>query len=386
MSRVELHNLARFLEWSKESHSFEQVVLIGLDLTGQSEVFRDRSVAGLVLLGCQGDSELLADLIRRGALHFPPLPGLPYRAYRPGLYSVDELFDPPSLLERCRAEDPEAYAKTLDGRIYSHFCQSGRSRPDDILESLAQRLHDHSITEAIEALIQGREVVGIMGGHSLERTDGAYHRLAFLARSLTQEGFFMVSGGGPGAMEACHLGVHFVDRSGKDLEVALAILAEAPDFHDINNWLRTGLEVKERFPVPDEDRARSLGVPTWYFGHEPPNVFASHVGKYFSNSVREDGLVTIARHGLVFAKGSAGTIQEIFQDQTQNYYLTEGDPSPMILLGEDYWKWRRPIYPLLCSLAAGRPHDNHLHITDKNEDVVAILNEYRRTGRKVPAN
>jgi predicted Rossmann-fold nucleotide-binding protein len=165
------------------------------------------------------------------------------------------------------------------------------------------------------------------------------------------------------------------------LEVALTMLQQAPDFHHMNAWLLTGLEVKERFPVSDPERAQSLGVPTWYFGHEPPNVFASHVGKYFSNSVREDGLVTIARHGLVFAKGSAGTIQEIFQDQTQNYYLTEGDPSPMILLGEDFWKWRRPIYPLLCSMAAGRPHDDHLHITDHNEEVVAILRRYRETMR-----
>lgn len=386
MSRVELHHLARFLEWSKEGQSFEHAVLIGLDLTGQSEVFKDRSVAGLVLLGCKADSELLADLMRRGTLIFPPLPGLPYQPYRGGLYTVDELFDPPSLLECCRAGDAEAYNKTLDGRIYKHFCDNGRSRPHDVIEALAQRLHDHSITEAIEALIADRAVVGIMGGHSLDRSDAAYHRVAFLSRTLAQEGFFLTSGGGPGAMEACHLGVHFVDRSEKELEVALTMLAEVPDFHAINDWLRTGLEVKDRFPIEDDERTWSLAVPTWYFGHEPPNVFASHVGKYFSNSVREDGLVTIARHGLVFAKGEAGTIQEIFQDQTQNYYLTEGDPSPMILLGEDFWKWRRPIYPLLCSMAAGRPHDSHLHITDKNEEIVAILKQYRETGRKVPAN
>ena len=38
----------------------------------------------------------------------------------------------------------------------------------------------------------------------------------------------------------------------------------------------------------------SLGIPTWYYGNEPPNLFASHAGKYFFNSVREDGLVSIA--------------------------------------------------------------------------------------------
>ena len=330
-------------------------------------------------MGCQAEPDLLADLTRRGALIFPTLPGLPYKAFRTELYTVDELFEPAVLMDKCRRGVETAYAETLDGQIYQYFCAHGRSRPSEIFDSLAQRLHDHSITDSIESLIEGKSVVGIMGGHSLQRTDPAYHRIALLARSLSQEGFFLVSGGGPGAMEACHLGVHFIDHSPRDLEVAISILSTAPDYHSMNAWLLTGLEVKAQFPALDPHRSQSLGVPTWHFGHEPPNVFASHVGKYFSNSVREDGLVTIARHGLVFAKGSAGTIQEIFQDQTQNYYLTEGGPSPMILLGEDYWKWRRPIYPLLCSMAAGRPYDNHLFITDSNDEILRILSRYRDT-------
>lgn len=386
MTRVKLHQLESFLEWSQKGHSFDQVVLIGLNLTDQGHLFEERDVRGLVLLGCHAPADLLAGLVDRGALFFPPMPGLPYQPFRGKLYTVDELFDPPRLMERCRQNCDSAYSQTLDGQIYEHFCRNGRSRPQEMTESLAQRLHDHSITDGIESLIAGRSVVGIMGGHSLQRTDDAYRRIALLSRALTREGFFLVSGGGPGAMEACHLGVYFVDRSDEDLDAALRMLEPAPDFHAMSTWLLTGLEVREKFPPPDPLRAQSLGVPTWYFGHEPPNMFASHVGKYFANSVREDGLVTIARHGLVFAKGSAGTIQEIFQDQTQNYYLTEGEPSPMILMGEDYWKWRRPIYSLLCSMAAGRPHDNHLHITDYNEDIVAILKQYRQTRRIITAN
>ncbi len=385
MPRSEFHTLEGFLAWSKTAPSLENAVLIGLDLTGQASVFKDRGVTGLLLLGCKVEDDLLADLSRAGALNFPDLPGLPYRPYRGSLYTVDELFDPPTFLAKVEQGSKTVYRETTDGRIYEHFCQAGRSRPQDILESLAQRLHDHSITDGIESMIAGQAVVGIMGGHSMLRNDPAYHRIAFLARTLRQEGFFLVSGGGPGAMEACHLGVHFVDRSERELEVALTMLEQAPDFHAIDDWIRVGLQTKEHFPAPDVQRAVSLGVPTWHFGHEPPNVFASHIGKYFSNSVREDGLVTIAEHGLVFAKGSAGTIQEIFQDQTQNYYQTEGPPSPMILLGEDFWKWRRPIYPLLCSMASGRPYDNHLHITDSNEAVVAILKAYRDS-RQVSAD
>jgi predicted Rossmann-fold nucleotide-binding protein len=383
LARVEFSQLAHFLEWSQEGHSFDRAVLLGLDLRGCEDLFAGREVCGLLLLGCQARPALLADLMARGALIFPGLPGLPYRVFRSQLYTVEELFDPPALMEKCRRGVSTAYAETLDGIVYQHFCDNGRSRPHELLESLAQRLHDHSITDGIETLIAGKAVVGIMGGHSMQRSDPAYRRIAFLARTLCQDGFFLISGGGPGAMEACHLGAHFVDRGERDLEGALALLASAPDFHAMNSWLLTGLEVKEQFPAPDPIRARSLGVPTWHYGHEPPNVFASHIGKYFSNSVREDGLVTVAAHGLIFAPGSAGTIQEIFQDQTQNYYLTEGLPSPMILLGDDYWKWRRPIYPLLCSMAAGRPYDQQLYITDSCDRVVEILKAYREL-RKTP--
>ena len=58
----------------------------------------------------------------------------------------------------------------------------------------------------------------------------------------------------------------------------------------------------------------------------------------------------------------------------------------MILVGEDYWKWRRPIYPLLCSMAAGRPHDHQLHITDSNDTIVSILTRFRATRVPVQAN
>lgn len=47
-----------------------------------------------------------------------------------------------------------------------------------------------------------------------------------ISRELTVRGFFMVSGGGPGAMEATHLGAWFSTRTVAELDVALAILAQ----------------------------------------------------------------------------------------------------------------------------------------------------------------
>ena len=75
-----------------------------------------------------------------------------------------------------------------------------------------------------------------------------------------------------------------------------------------------------------------LSIPTWFYGHEPSNPFASHIAKYFSNSEREDGLLAVATAGIVFVPGGPGTLQEVFQDAAQNAYETYGQSSPMVFL------------------------------------------------------
>ena len=117
----------------------------------------------------------------------------------------------------------------------------------------------------------------------------------------------------------------------------------------------------------------SLGIPTWLYGHEPPTPFATHIAKYFANSVREDGLVTIAASGLIFAPGSAGTIQEIFQDATQNHYATTGVSSPMVFLNSDYWTKEKPIYPLMKQLAQGYDYERLIAIFDDVNPVVEYI-------------
>ena len=69
---------------------------------------------------------------------------------------------------------------------------------------------------------------------------------------------------------------------------------------------------------------------------EPISQFASHIAKYFSNSIREDGMLAVATAGIVFAPGGAGTMQEIFQDAAQNAYRTFGR-SPMAFLDTHHY-------------------------------------------------
>ena len=124
--------------------------------------------------------------------------------------------------------------------------------------------------------------------------------------------------------------------------------------------------------------AVSLAIPTWYYGHEPSTPFATHIAKYFQNNIREDGLLTVAAHGIVYAPGRAGTLQEIFQDSAQNYYHSVGDRfSPMVFLDSTYWRTTLPVEALLSTLFAGKPDEYKKYVVfvDKVNDVVAFIKE-----------
>ena len=340
--------------------SFSDVVFQSLDLNARKKALMRCDLSGAVMLGCDMDNELCAHALACGALVFPKLPGLPFDPYRNRLYGVDDLYDKVD------------YADCFDARVYEHWKATGRANPPSILETLARRLHDHAMTDALGELIAGRRVVAIMGGHKMPRGDGAYADVARIAKSLSERGYLMTSGGGPGAMEATHVGAWFSSRDESDMLEAIALLSEAPLYSD-KGWLAVGRAVRRQFHRSDrgsDGAPASLGIPTWLYGHEPPNPFATHVAKYFANSVREDGLLTIATHGVVFSPGSAGTIQEIFQDACQNHYESVGFASPMVFLDSAYWTQQKPVYPLLKELAKGKGYDAWLSITDDPAEAV----------------
>lgn len=350
--------------------------LQGLDLTGFAAELGRTPVDGALFLGCVLTGAESCDLQRRGALIFPRFEGLPYRPFRGHLYTPEELFD------GFDPERPCSYCETLDARVYRHWRDTGRAEPRTLRESLARRLHDHAVTDAIHDLMDdlaarsGRRprVVAVMGGHSMPRGAGSYRDVAWLARELARDGYLLASGGGPGAMEATHVGAWFADRADDDLDAAIGRLAAAPSYQD-ERWLAEAFLVRAAFPPPGSAH-RSLGIPTWLYGHEPPNPFATDIGKYFANSVREDGLVTVASHGIVFSPGSAGTVQEAFQDAAQNHYATTGAVSPMVFLGVDHWTREQPVFPVLQRLARGRPYERALLCTDDPAAAVRFLRDH----------
>ena len=78
--------------------------------------------------------------------------------------------------------------------------------------------------------------------------------------------------------------------------------------------------------------------------------------------------------GLIFAPGSAGTMQEIFQDAAQNHYKTCGICSPMIFLGTEHYAGKVPVYPFLEDLSARGIYKNlKLALTDSAEEIIELI-------------
>ncbi|MGJ8673360.1 LOG family protein [Rubritalea sp.] len=356
----ELDSIEAFIRQKGQLHC---AVVQGLDFREVEIDWTRLDFNGAIFLGCHFPKEVPVEfLMSKGAVIFPNFPSIPYNPYRNRLYSREELMEGWS----------EQEDRSVDKRIYDHFVKRGRSKAD-ILESLAQRLHDHAIDDGVRDLLGGRnepggkkKVVGIMGGHSTARDDPYYKKVVKLARDLSRAGYFVASGGGPGTMEAANLGAWLVDVSDEDLEWVLDVLAKAPHFES-PGYMLAAREVLERYP----NGGTSLAVPTWFYGHEPSNLFSKHIAKYFSNSIREDGLLAVATHGVVFAPGSAGTTQEIFMDATQNHYVTFDEISPMVFLGVDRYTKETMLFPCLEQLAQGRSYAEYLHCTD---DVDSALN------------
>lgn len=356
-SGVEIESLAEFDARIAGGDSLADCYLQSLDLRDRTAALAAVDVARAVFLGCQLEPGIESLLEARGALLFPTLPDLPFNPYRAGLYSADELY----------AGLEKGHRYTFDARVYRWWRYVGQHR--SLTSELAMTLHDHAITEALEDLhLEG--AVGVMGGHQLVRGSADYAAATHLGRALAATGRTVITGGGPGAMEAVNLGAALRGPVA-ELDAALEVLAERPRFaEDVASWVSVGLTVRDRWNLSGP----SYGIPTWLYGHEPPNVFNAGVAKLFSNAIREDVLLRQATGGLICLPGAAGTVQEIFQGLTPRYYAAAGESiAPLILVGRDYWTNQRPAWPLLNSMAQGRPMAEAIHLVDDIAAVPALL-------------
>lgn len=305
------------------------------------------------------------DRVMRDCLVLPRM-GMLFHAFNPNLYTAETLY------RGFVPENPETWSSTFDALVYADYLKAGQES-DDIRIMMARALHDHSIYDAMMDFLRRfdpQSVFGIMGGHGLKRADDGFRKIVEISKRMTERGKLMVSGGGPGAMEATHLGAWMAGRSDEEVDQAIEILVSGGE-KDPARWLASAMEVRKRFP---QVRFQSLSIPTWLYGHEPSTPFATHIAKFFANSVREDMILSITQGGILFTPGSAGTMQEIFQDAAKIHYDSDGVVGPMVFLGRDFFERIVPVYPFLKDLCEREKYKNiRLHITDKVEEVLEIL-------------
>jgi predicted Rossmann-fold nucleotide-binding protein len=391
--------------WLK-SDPIEPATIQSLDLSGMDAVFAKIRLTGSVFLGCKLGAGLAAKIHADGAGLVTELAALPpsLPAFAPGIYTVADLYEG-------MGEDGSNWEKTPDYEGFKFFNHEANV-PKQLspAQSIAARLHDTVQQQAVEQFLKDRDVVAIMGGHDFKRVldpkDKAsgkadvYWECVSIAKALTEKNFLVLTGGGPGLMEAGNLGALLAGADDNLVSEVRALLLNHS--FESKEWRATAMAARKKIlgawdAEPPQEKF-SLGIPTWLYGHEPPNLFASHQSKMFYNSLREDGLVTLANKGVIFFEGNGGTVQEVFQDLTQNYYLGKGQaPTPMIFYNAGgYWDrscsdlpWptdnpmskRKPLLPLVKQLAIEKRFVSAVMVTDRADTAIQFLVASREAGR-----
>ncbi|KRE61646.1 hypothetical protein [Nostocoides sp. Soil756] len=378
----EIETLAALDAALASGSSLRGLRLQDLDLDERAAaLLRRTDLDGLVVLGGHVPRTVEQHLRANGAVVFPTDPHAPVDPYRATLYAPDELY---------AGLQDVGYAATPDARAYRWSQDAAVAH--DAFVTLLRAVHDDSISDALTDVLRDAPVVGVMGGHALRRDEEGYAHAVRLGRSLAEGGLVVATGGGPGAMEAANLGAFAADAA--SLTTALDRLRAVPDVGtDIGEWAALALEVRASLAAgrAPGDRPRSIGIPTWFYGHEPPNVFCDGIAKYFSNAIREDGLLSRCTAGVVVLEGAAGTVQEVFQAATRLYYTAPGQPLPhLVLVGRRHWTEAVPVWPALTALAAGRPMARSIHLVDDAAEAAGLLTDRpgppSRSRRPFPAS
>jgi uncharacterized protein (TIGR00730 family) len=187
--------------------------------------------------------------------------------------------------------------------------------------------------EGFDALAAVGPAVTIFGSARVPETDPVYDLARTIARKLAQSGFAIITGGGPGVMEAANRGC----REGGALSVGCNI--ELPHEQYINPYVDLGVEFR------------------YFFARK--TMFVKYADAF------------------VILPGGFGTLDELFESLTLIQTGKVRD-FPVVLVGKAYWKglldWMREVQLPAGAIAASDL--DLLQLTDDADEVVRIVRAY----------
>lgn len=174
-------------------------------------------------------------------------------------------------------------------------------------------------------------------GSARTKPDQKYYKFTVeLAKKIVEHGYGVITGGGPGIMEAGNKGAHLAGGTSVGLNIALPF---------------------EQHDNPYIDRDKNLDFDYFF--------------------VRKVMFVKYSQ-GFVVMPGGFGTLDELFEAITliQTHKI---DKFPIILVGSDFWQglldWVRTT--LLDSFSNVNTEDLDLvHLVDSPEEVIKILDDF----------
>ncbi|WP_243059315.1 TIGR00730 family Rossman fold protein [Nocardioides sp. SR21] len=230
-------------------------------------------------------------------------------------------FKGPIIQRRSQIDGSTTDQRLLDSRGASDWVHTD---PWRVLRMQAE------LVEGFGALAELGPAVSVFGSARLGPDHPSYAVAEVLGRRLAEEGFTVITGGGPGAMEAANKGA----SEAGGVSVGLGI--ELPWESGLNDWVDVGVNFR------------------YFFARKTMFV------KY--------------SQGFAVLPGGLGTLDEMFEAATlaQTGKITS---FPIVLLGTAYWQglvdWMRDT-----QLAEGtiRQEDiDRLVLTDDVEEVVALM-------------
>jgi hypothetical protein len=187
------------------------------------------------------------------------------------------------------------------------------------------------LVEGFEALNNIGPAVSVFGSARLDPGSPYYNKCLKVAESLAKDGFAVISGGGPGIMEAANKGAQNANGTSVGLNIALPMEQTQNQFQDVRIEFR-----------------------------------------YFF--VRKLMFVKYAVAYVIFP-GGFGTMDELFEALTL-IQTKKIRGFPVVLVGREYWSglidWMKKT--LLAADSINKEDLDLMHIVDEPEEVCAIIN------------